>query len=88
MNFYAKYAGLLLISILFLFFGVNVLISAYRLNDPFAFVMTFFASNFIILISASIAVGLSIRLWRHRFPKSRQCGLPDNESDKRPRNSG
>jgi len=81
MNYYVKYVCLLLVSIFFLLFGVNVLISAYRVNDPFVFVMTFFASNFIILISAAISVGLSIRLWRHRYPKSGQCGLPDETPD-------
>jgi hypothetical protein len=81
MNIHIKYGGLLLISIFFLIFGVHVLISAYQVNDPFVFVMTFFASNFIILISASIALGLSIRLWRHHYPKSGTCDLPDEDSD-------
>jgi hypothetical protein len=81
MNRPVKYSGLLLISLFFLLFGVHVLISAYRVNDPFVFVMTFFASNFIILISAAIAVGLCIRLWRHWHPHAGQCRLSDTETD-------
>ena len=46
----------------FLLFGVHLLVCAYQLDDPFSFVMTFFASNLIILISATIMVGLAIRL--------------------------
>ncbi|RLC31590.1 MAG: hypothetical protein DRH37_02730 [Deltaproteobacteria bacterium] len=46
----------------FLFFGVHILIAAYRLNDPFDFVMTFFASNLIILISAVLVLGFILRM--------------------------
>ena len=45
----------------FLAFGVEVLVAAYGLNDPFSFVMTFFAANFMILISAALTFGL---VWR------------------------
>ena len=88
MNYSVKLIGLLLISIFFLLFGVNVLISAYRINDPFAFVMTFFASNFIILISASVAAGIGIRLWRHHYPHSGRCRLSDEDPDQPPSDSG
>ena len=46
----------------YLYFGIQVLISAYSLNDPFSFVLTFFASNFIILISAALLVGFVYRM--------------------------
>ena len=46
----------------FLLFGIQLLVLAYGLNDPFNFVMTFFASNLIILISATVAAGLVIRM--------------------------
>ena len=49
-------------SLFFLLFGIQVLVGAYGLNDPFNFVMTFFASNLIILISATILAGLVIRM--------------------------
>jgi hypothetical protein len=51
----------LVLSIFFLLFGISILIAAYRLDNPFMFIMTFFASNLIILISGTIAVGLVIR---------------------------
>lgn len=47
----------------FLLFGLYLLVCAYRLEDPFHFVMTFFASNLVILISATLMVGASIRLF-------------------------
>ncbi|MDY7037778.1 MAG: hypothetical protein SV375_16645 [Thermodesulfobacteriota bacterium] len=46
----------------FLLFGVHLLIAAYRLNNPFWFIMTFFASNLIILISGALVVGFVIRM--------------------------
>jgi hypothetical protein len=45
---------LILLGSFFLYFGVELLISSYGLNDPYTFLMTFFASNFIILISAAL----------------------------------
>ena len=51
----------------FLLFGIHLLVAAYRLNDPFGFIMTFFASNFIILISAAIVAGFvfrMIKMWK------------------------
>ena len=47
----------------FLLFGIYLLLCAYRLEDPFHFVMTFFASNLVILISATLMVGSGIRLF-------------------------
>jgi len=48
-------------SCFFLLFGINLLIAAYGLENPFWFIMTFFASNLIILISATLLVGF---VWR------------------------
>jgi hypothetical protein len=45
---------LLAIAIFFIIFGIDLLYTAYQLNEPFSFIMTFFASNFIILISATL----------------------------------
>lgn len=61
---YLKYISIILISTLFLLFGVHLLIAAYHLTDPFSFVLTFFASNLIILISAALGLGFAIRLKR------------------------
>ena len=46
----------------FLAFGIILLISAYQLKDPFWFIMTFFASNLIILISAALLVGFIVQM--------------------------
>jgi hypothetical protein len=59
---------LISISAFFVYFGVQLLISSYDLKDPFTFLMTFFASNFIILISGTLIVGFvyrMIRAYRH-----------------------
>ncbi len=45
---------LALIAIFFIVFGIDLLYTAYQIPEPFSFVMTFFASNFIILISATL----------------------------------
>jgi hypothetical protein len=46
----------------YLVFGIQLLISAYALNDPTAFIFTFYASNFIILFSGALLVGFIYRL--------------------------
>ena len=45
---------LALVAIFFILFGIDLLFMAYNLTDPFSFIMTFFASNLIILISATL----------------------------------
>jgi len=55
---------LTLMSCFFLLFGIHVLIAAYHLKDPYSFIMTFFASNFIILISATLLFGFIYRMVR------------------------
>ena len=62
MGRWIKYGALLGLSLFFLVFGVHLLIASYRLNDPFAFIMSFFASNLIILISAVGVAGFLIRI--------------------------
>jgi nitrogen fixation/metabolism regulation signal transduction histidine kinase len=52
-----RHAALALAAIFFLLFGIQLLISAYRLTDPFYFVLTFFSSNLIILISIVLLIG-------------------------------
>lgn len=61
-----KLALLILAACFFLAFGIHLLIAAYSLKDPFNFVMTFFASNLIILISAALLIGFVIRIFRSR----------------------
>ncbi|RLB17855.1 MAG: hypothetical protein DRG63_03195 [Deltaproteobacteria bacterium] len=55
--------GLLsLACVFFLIFGVHLLIAAYGLDNPYWFVLTFFASSLIILISATLLLGFIIRM--------------------------
>jgi len=56
---------LLAVAILFVIFGIDLLFTAYQLNEPFSFIMTFFASNFIILISATLLVSFVWNLVRY-----------------------
>jgi len=52
-----------LLGVFFLLFGVFVLVSAYHLDNPIWFIMTFFASNLIILISGALLVGFILRMF-------------------------
>ncbi len=54
----------ILISLFFLVFGVDLIRGAYGLNDPFSFIMTFFAASFIILISMTLVLVCTIKMIR------------------------
>jgi uncharacterized membrane protein len=49
--FWIRHIAVALVSLLFLAFGVYLLLSSYGMKNPHEFIMTFFASNLIILIS-------------------------------------
>jgi len=53
---------LILIGAFFLYYGIQLLISSYDLNNPFIFIMSFFAANFIILISGTLIFGFTYRM--------------------------
>jgi len=55
---------LTLVSGFFLFFGINMMAGAYSLNDPFSFMMTFFAASFVILISLTLFISFPIKMIR------------------------
>jgi len=57
-----RQVALTLTGCFFIIFGIQLLIAAYRLKDPFYFVMTFFSSNLIILISATLLIGFVYRM--------------------------
>ncbi|NDY72214.1 hypothetical protein DO021_09770 [Desulfobacter hydrogenophilus] len=54
----------LLISLFFFVFGVDLIRGAYGLDDPFSFIMTFFAASFIILISLTLTLVFVIKMIR------------------------
>ncbi|HDR14229.1 MAG TPA: hypothetical protein ENN79_01840 [Desulfobacteraceae bacterium] len=62
MRWWVIHAGLSLTSVFFLLFGIDLLVASYRLSDPFYFIMTFFSSNLIILISAALLTGFCWRM--------------------------
>jgi len=59
---YAVHLLLSFIAVFFILFGINLLYMAYQILDPFSFVITFFASNLIILISATLLLGFILRI--------------------------
>ncbi len=66
-------AGLIMFAGFFLVFGIQLCIEAYRLENPYFFILTFFSSNLIILISGVILIGLLLRIisvYRFMRPKT------------------
>ncbi len=57
---------LILLSCFFLIFGVCILISGYQLQNPYSFILTFFASNLIILISAALLIVFVFQMKKFR----------------------
>lgn len=55
---------LMLVSVFFFLFGLDLLLASYGLEDPFSFIMTFFAANFILLISAALVFTFVIKMVR------------------------
>ena len=51
-----------LLATFFISYGVSLFIAAYKLNDPFHFIMMIFASNLIILINATLLIGFVYRM--------------------------
>ncbi len=53
-----------ILSSFFLFWGITLLLSAYSLKNPLEFIMLFFSSNFIILVSGAGILYAVFRLWK------------------------
>jgi len=53
------------LAIFFIIFGIDMLYTAYKLNEPFSFIMTFFASNLVILISATLLFSFVYKIVRY-----------------------
>lgn len=51
------------LSLFFLLFGIDLLISSYHLKNPHQFIICFFASNLIIMISAVGVLYPAIRIF-------------------------
>ena len=59
---WALHVLLALIAVFFILFGINLLYMAYQIAEPFSFIMTFFASNLIILISATLLLTFILKM--------------------------
>jgi ABC-type antimicrobial peptide transport system permease subunit len=59
---WVKQIVLVIVGGFYLYFGIHLLISSYQMNNPFTFILTFFASNFIILISGALLAGFIYRM--------------------------
>jgi len=59
---WVKQIVLVILGGFYLYFGIHLLISSYQMNNPFTFILTFFASNFIILISGALLAGFIYRM--------------------------
>ncbi len=69
----------------FLVFGIQILIKSYQLNNPFYFMMIFFASNLIILISMVLMAGFLYRMVGvHRliYNKKKEGKISEEEGEK------
>ena len=51
-----------MLSIFFLFMGIHLCWASFQLDHPHQFILTFFASNLIILISLVILAGIVVRI--------------------------
>ena len=51
-----------ILSIFFLFLGIELCRASYKLDHPHQFILTFFASNLIILISAVFLAAVVVRM--------------------------
>jgi heme A synthase len=58
---WVKQIFLILIGSFFFLFGIQVMVGAYQLNNPFTFMMSFFSASFIILISLALLAGFIIK---------------------------
>jgi hypothetical protein len=68
---WVRYILIGVLSSFFLLWGITVLISAYHMKNPLEFIMVFFASNFIVLISVCGILYAVLHLWRsHRENRS------------------
>lgn len=83
-SFYLRYLWwptqvfLTLLSGFFLMVGVQVFKMAYTLKDPFSFIMTFFASNLMIMISAVLMISF---IWKMVAVARRLRRTDNNEVD-------
>lgn len=62
-TWWAKQIAVGFLSVVFLFFGVGILFSAYQIQNPHEFILVFFGSNLIILISITGVIYAAYRIY-------------------------
>jgi len=67
-----KNIAILIASAILLIYGINIMTNAFKLNNPFEFVMTFFSASLLILVCLTGIIYCYFRF----FPKK-----PQNEVD-------
>jgi predicted membrane protein len=70
-----KNIAVLAASVVFLIYGINIMTNAFKLNNPFEFVMTFFSASLLILVCLTGIIYCYFRF----FPKNNQ-NEADNET--------
>lgn len=63
MYWWGKQVSIGALSVFFLIFGIDLLVASYCLDNPYEFIMCFFASSLIILISAVGILYPAIRIF-------------------------
>jgi hypothetical protein len=71
-----KNVVVLLLSLFFLVFGIEIMRGSFKLANPLEFVMTFFSASFIILFCVVGVLYFVFKLFPKKYPKS-----PDDEMD-------
>jgi predicted membrane protein len=61
-----KYIFILLLSMFFFIFGMDILIRSFKMTNPLEFVMTLFSASFIILFSAVGVLYVYFRFFRNK----------------------
>jgi hypothetical protein len=61
MFWWARFVFFAAVAVFFLEFGIEEMVRAYRTQNPYDFLGTFFAASFIILISGTLLVAF---IWR------------------------
>lgn len=73
-----KNIAVLFISLFFLIIGINTMIGAYRLNNPYEFVVYFFSASLLILVCLSGLIYFLVRVFFVR-QKNETTFNEDNE---------
>ncbi|MDD5476146.1 MAG: hypothetical protein PHU03_06495 [Syntrophales bacterium] len=74
-----KQLVILFVSGFFLIKGVHVLIDSYRLTNPFEFIMYFFSSSLLILVSAGILLYPLLRIYVRLYGKEQADSVTDGD---------